>query len=229
MINKSKISIYSVSNSDLLTSNNTGGVPYNPWEDNKMFVQDVGDIKSFINFLNENKIQIIGEKKNLDEKNCDDNINLLRNLNDLSKVHFEKISVLEILYEKYRNESILSKNKNYLLIDSINYLTEMLRKFEENKIKIANLLHNTQFSENNIIKIKHQNKHEFIKALKIILNKVLNENTRNELELINLSLNMHSETIKKLVRKYKIFNGSCQMEYLDCILVGRGLVYEISG
>jgi hypothetical protein len=201
MNNKSKICNISIGNSNLITSNKTGGVSYNPWEDKKIFVQDVGDIKSFLNFLNENKIQVIGEEKILNENYCDENLSLLQNLNDLSKIHFEKISMLEILYEKYRNESILSKDKNYQLIDSINYLTETLRKFEANKIKIANLLHNTQFSENNIIKIKHQNKHEFIKALKIVMNKVLNEDTRNELELINLSLNMHSETINKLVNE----------------------------
>jgi hypothetical protein len=205
MNNKSKIS-----NITSVGANSS----YNPWEDKKIFVQDVGDIKSFLFFLEENEIETVGgEISSKNDENGNNNIiteeslELLKNLNLLSKLHFDKISMLEVLYEKYRNESILSKYKNYHLIDSINYLTETLRKFETNKIKIANLLHNTQFSENNIIKIKHQKKHEFITALKIVMGRLCNDDSRNELELINLSLNMHSETINKLYVKYEEISG----------------------
>ena len=197
-------------------SNTTSSLQYNPWDDKKIFVQNVGDISSFISYLDENNITTLGSTTTSKENNEeDDMLVMLKELDYLSKIHFEKINLLEELYEKYRNESILSKDKNYILIDSIAYLTEMMKKFESNKIKIANLLHNTQLSENNIVRIKHSKKLEFIKMLKIILSPIYKNNNsgnnilyqnqsnshsqRNELELINLSLNMHEETINKLV------------------------------
>ena len=115
MNNKSKISnISSVG----------GNSSYNPWEDKKIFVQDVGDIKSFLFFLEENKIETVGgdiSSKNDEIGNnniiTEESLELLKNLNLLSKLHFDKIFMLEVLYEKYRNESILSKDKNYHLIN----------------------------------------------------------------------------------------------------------------
>ncbi len=203
MNNKNKISKISNINNNSSNNSNTNFTqilnntnPYNPWEDKKNFVQDVGDISSFLIFLEENQIKSLEPQQ--DNFDNDKIINLLINLNELSKVYYENLNRLEILYEKYRNESILSKDRNFGLCDNIIYLTDILRKFDQNKLKIANLIHNTQFNENNILKIKHSHKLDLIKCLKIILNRINKES--NVMEFINLSLNMHDGTINKLVK-----------------------------
>jgi hypothetical protein len=167
----------------------------NPWEDERNFIQDVGDVKGFLKYIDKNNI--LSSKKD----DCfiqENNLNLLQDLNEASKEHFEKIKLLEVLYDKYRNESILSKDKNDQLCDRIDYLSEILDKVEKNKIKIANLLHNTQMSENNVIKISHSKKFDFIKILKTIIIQLKNSST--EFELINLSSNVHPETLNKIVK-----------------------------
>lgn len=177
---------------------------FNPWEETRNFIQDVGDFKSLIYFIDSNEMGSTTQLNNESNTCVMDgtaNLELIKQLNLISKIHHEKISLLEILYEKYRNESILSKDKNHKICDSISYLIEILEKFETNKIKIANLLHNTHMSENNIIKIKHNKKIDFLRVLKIVYNKVGVKDGRNDLDFIDLSLNIHPQTINKIVRK----------------------------
>jgi hypothetical protein len=71
-----------------------------------------------------------------------------------------------------------------------------LQKFENSRIKIGNLLHNTRISDNNSISIKHNKKYDLIKALKIIIQQSENN---SDLELIKLSSNIHPNTINKIV------------------------------
>lgn len=181
-------------------------ITYNPWENSKNFIQDTGNLNNFINFLDNNNIctqnPITYDFENL---------NILKQLDFITKLHFEKLTLLENLYEKYRYELILSKDSNHFIIDKMTHLIEILQKFDTSKIKIANLLHNTNISstDNNTIKIKHNKKFEFLKILKTILSQVqqIDIHKNNELELIELSSNIHPETINKLTQKYdKISN-----------------------
>ena len=57
----------------------------------------------------------------------------------------------------------------------------------------------SRFIESNAC--KHENKFEFIKIMKAILSQLDNQNIsqRNDIELINLSSNLHPETINKIV------------------------------
>lgn len=70
-------------------------------------------------------------------------------------------------------------------------------------MKIANLLHNTNLSDNTVLKIKNLKKIQLIKAFKIIFSKLQGD---EKLEIINLSFNMHKENINKLVAKYEEVN-----------------------
>ena len=188
-------------------SNNKNKI--NPWDDERTFIQDVGELEGFLNFvqrgdkLNEN---FQNEFEQVDQScfdidNTTDNHYLLDQLNKISKLNFEKLKTLEIIYEKYRSESILSKTKNDELCYDIGYLIQIFEKIESNKTKLGNLIHNTHLSESNIIKIKHEYKFEFIKIMKRILTQVDTQNIsqRNDIELIKLSSNLHPETINKIV------------------------------
>jgi hypothetical protein len=175
---------------------------FNPWDDNRTFIQDLGDVKSFLTFVDDNKLDT--DNTNYISNDFSTNyINMLEELDAISSSHNHKITQLEFLYEKYRNEFILSKNNNYKSCDQILYLIEMFKKIELNKIKITNLLHNVQMSENNIIKLKHSSKPNFMKIIKIVLNKL--NNSDNYLDFIDLSLNIHPETINKIVIYFNNF------------------------
>jgi hypothetical protein len=175
---------------------------YNPWENQSNFVQDVGDLSKFVDFL---------KKNNLDSENQEnqksiissDSLDVLKNFENISKQHFEALSELENLYEKFRNEPLLSNEKNWEILDKINYLNECFKLIENNKIKLANILHNTNLSDSSAIKIKQAKKLDFLKLLKIILCRAQDD---SNLEMINLSFNLHKENIKKLTNKYEEIN-----------------------
>jgi hypothetical protein len=199
----------------------------NPWDDKQNFIQDVGDLEGFLNFLdmkgicksdddhdedNASKRFIESESRELEmsvikNENPQDililnyNLDILRELNSISKINYDKLKSLEVLYENYRGQSILSKIKNDELCYSLASLIEVFDKIENSRIKLANLIHNTNLSDNNVIKIKHEKKFEFIKIIKSILTQLDNQNInqRNDIELIKLSSNVHPETINKIV------------------------------
>ena len=176
---------------------------YNPWEDSKSFIQDIGDLGSFLGYLNNNEITTSSNSDyaNLLRNSQDTNLDILKEFNDSSETHFEKLTILEELYEKYRYESLLSKEKNEELCQSIMDLIDILNKFEHNKIKIANLLHNTHISDNNTIKIKHDKKYEFIIMMKTILKQT--QTDHNDFDYINFSSSIHPETVNQIQRKYE--------------------------
>jgi hypothetical protein len=181
-----------------ITNNTTqnSNSKYNPWENKSTFVQDVGEMRSFLNFLEINNINCEEKSKSYISS---ESLEVLKNFDFISKQHFESLSELEFLYEKFRNESLLSNEKNWELLDKINYLNECLKVIENSKIKIANILHNTNLSDSSVIKIKQSKKVDFLKLLKIIVSKAQDD---SNLEMINLSFNLHKGNIKNLTNKY---------------------------
>jgi hypothetical protein len=208
-----------------ISNSNSNCGKINPWDDSKNFIQDVGDLEGFLNFMNLSQIVKYddeGSKNNLDLEEVENevgannnnqdllilnyNLDLLKELNDISRMNYEKLKSLEVLYENYRSQSILSKIKNDELCDKISGLIEIFDKIENSRIKLANLIHNTHLTDNNIIKIKHDKKFEFIKIMKSIMTQMNNQkiNQRNDIELIKLSSNVHPETLNKIVRLFMI-------------------------
>jgi len=219
------------SNSKLLqisTSNNNHRIN-NPWDDKQNFIQDVGDLEGFLNFLDMKGIGKSDDAHALDDNSTSKgfiesreleislmkngnpqdililnyNLDLLRELNNISKINYNQLKSIEVLYENYRAQSILSKIKNDELCNNLATLIEIFEKIENSRIKLANLIHNTNLSDNNVIKIKHDKKFEFIKIIKSILTQLDSQNTiqRNDIELIKLSSNVHPETFNQMVIK----------------------------
>ena len=182
---------------------------YNPWEEQNIFIQDVGGLKNLLNFANNENI-LMCDSMPINNENWELNINrkdyensnnlieLIEELNNLSNLQYEKLEKLEFLYEKYKYQLILSREKNDNLITMLNELTRLFNDFDKNKIKIVNLLHNSGISDSNVIKIKHEKKMELIKVLKIC-----SSNYSSVLDLIELNGNIHERTINKLQEKIK--------------------------
>lgn len=184
---------------------------YNPWEDKQTFLQDVGSLGHFVDFADK---QIIHNKENDDNDTKKDLclsgnsikefetsnlvIELLEEVDKLSTLQYQKLEQLDVLYGKYKYQLLLSQNNNNELISKINELVEIFQIFEKNKIKIVNLIHNAGMTDANVIKIKHNDKINLIKTLKICTN-----SSSSVLELIELNENIHQETINKLKDKIK--------------------------
>lgn len=176
---------------------------YNPWEDKKTFLVDLGGVSNIVDFAREeNIINEINEDMCLDlnEYSDYDNANLvvdlLNQMDDLSNSQYAKLKELDVLYSKYKYQLLLSQDKNNELISKLNDLIGVFGLFERNKIKIVNLMHNAGMTDTNVIKIKHSRKMDFIKMLKICINEY-----SSVLELIEFNENIHSETINKLKKK----------------------------
>ena len=120
------------------------------------------------------------------------NIELLEELNKLSKIQYNKLEEMDVLYSKYKYELLLSQDCKNKLNNEINELTNIFEIFKNNKIKLVNLLHNSGLTEQNIIKIKHNKKMELIKILKICTNEY-----SLILDLIESNENLHKNTIEK--------------------------------
>lgn len=184
---------------------------YNPWEDKQTFLQDVGSLGHFVDFADK---QIIDNKETEDNDTKKDLclsgnsikefetsnlvIELLEEVDKLSTLQYQKLEQLDVLYGKYKYQLLLSQNNNNELISKINELVEIFQIFEKNKIKIVNLIHNAGMTDANVIKIKHNDKINLIKTLKICTN-----SSSSVLELIELNENIHQETINKLKDKIK--------------------------
>ena len=176
---------------------------YNPWEDKKTFLVDLGGVSNIVDFAREeNIINEINEDMCLDlnEYSDYDNANLvvdlLNQMDDLSNSQYTKLKELDVLYSKYKYQLLLSQDKNNELISKLNDLIGVFGLFERNKIKIVNLMHNAGMTDTNVIKIKHSRKMDFIKMIKICINEY-----SSVLELIEFNENIHSETINKLKKK----------------------------
>lgn len=176
---------------------------YNPWEDKKTFLVDLGGVSNIVDFAREeNIINEINEDICLDlnEYSDYDNANLvvdlLNQMDDLSNSQYAKLKELDVLYSKYKYQLLLSQDKNNELISKLNDLIGVFGLFERNKIKIVNLMHNAGMTDTNVIKIKHSRKMDFIKMIKICINEY-----SSVLELIEFNENIHSETINKLKKK----------------------------
>ena len=176
---------------------------YNPWEDKKTFLVDLGGVSNIVDFAREeNIINEINEDMCLDlnEYSDYDNANLvvdlLNQMDDLSNSQYAKLQELDVLYSKYKYQLLLSQDKNNELISKLNDLIGVFGLFERNKIKIVNLMHNAGMTDTNVIKIKHSRKMDFIKMIKICINEY-----SSVLELIEFNENIHSETINKLKKK----------------------------
>ena len=185
---------------------------FNPWEDSKTFIQDVGNFPDILEFINKNNIdsnnELLPFKNNysfISLNNLNDysnsllNIELLEELNKLSKIQYNKLEEMDVLYSKYKYELLLSQDCKNKLNNEINELTNIFEIFKNNKIKLVNLLHNSGLTEQNIIKIKHNKKMELIKILKICTSEY-----SSILDMIELNENLHKNTIEKL--KNKIIN-----------------------
>ena len=176
---------------------------YNPWEDKKTFLVDLGGVSNIVDFAREeNIINEINEDMCLDlnEYSDYDNANLvvdlLNQMDDLSNSQYAKLKELDVLYSKYKYQLLLSQDKNNELISKLNDLIGVFGLFERNKIKIVNLMHNAGMTDTNVIKIKHSRKMDFIKMIKICISEY-----SSVLELIEFNENIHSETINKLKKK----------------------------
>ena len=176
---------------------------YNPWEDKKTFLVDLGGVSNIVDFAREeNIINEINEDMCLDlnEYSDYDNANLvvdlLNQMDDLSNSQYAKLKELDVLYSKYKYQLLLSQDKNNELISKLNDLIGVFGLFERNKIKIVNLMHNAGMTDTNVIKIKHSRKMDFIKMLKICISEY-----SSVLEWIEVNENIHSETINKLKKK----------------------------
>lgn len=184
---------------------------YNPWEEKQTFLQDLGSLGQFLGFADQ---QIIENKDN-DEKepkkdlvlsvnstreyeNSNLVIDLLEEMDKLSTIQYQKLKQLDVLYGKYKYQLLESQNNNNELLNKINELSEIFQIFEKNKIKIVNLIHNTGMTDANVIKIKHNDKLNLIKTLKICTT-----SSSAVLDLIELNENIHQETINKLKNKIK--------------------------
>ena len=182
---------------------------YNPWEENNIFIQDVGGLNDLLKYATNENI-LICDSMPINNENWELNINrkdyensnhlieLIEVLNNLSNLQYEKLEKLEFLYEKYKYQLILSREKNDNLITMLNELSRLFNDFDKNKIKIVNLLHNAGISDSNVIKIKHEKKMELIKVLKIC-----SSDYSSVLDLIELNGNIHERTINKLQEKIK--------------------------
>lgn len=173
---------------------------YNPWEDQKTFIQDVGSFNDLISFLSYNNITsnsdpLANSFQNENEYNSSlSTLDLFTTLDKLTTLQYEKLSQLEIQYEKYKYEAMLSRNKKNDLLTKVQELADTFSLFEKNKIKLVNLIHNASLSDNSVIKIKHSKKFELINILKICSSEY-----SSLINLIELSSEMHQETINKIV------------------------------
>lgn len=171
-------------------------VKYNPWEDSQTFLQEVGNIQELTNQIvpaptGKASILPLSVQKEYDKALM--TVDLLEELDNLTTVQYTKLRDLEVLYEKYKYQLLLSQVKNEELIKKLNDLCEVFKVFETNRIKIVNLIHNAGLTDNNVVKIKHNKKMELIKILKICTS-----DYSSVLELVELNENIHKETVNKL-------------------------------
>ena len=179
---------------------------YNPWEDRQSFIQDSATVDDFISFVNAHSLSnsndsgydVLALTKIKEYNDANTTVDLLNELNEVSVKQYECLKKLEVMYEKYKYEWLLSSDKNSEMITKVNEIQMMFDVFERNKIKVVNLLHNCGLNDEGVVKIKHAKKMEFIKGVKI-----WTSNYSHVLDLVELNEGIHVNTIKQLGEKIK--------------------------
>ena len=123
-------------------------------------------------------------------------IDSLEKLYELNNIQYNKLEQLEYIYEKYKYQNILNKQKNFELMQKIGDLSNFFEEIKLNKDKLVYLLHNSGITDSHVIKIKHSKKIELIKTLKLCCNK-----NNPMIDMIELYENMHENTLNKLKQK----------------------------
>ena len=215
---------------------------YNPWENKKTFIQNVGNVESILDIITSEGLDSIPSMPDLnikndeskDENNINENINsknsilpisvqneysnaeqminTLNKLYELNEIQYNKLQELELIYEKYKYQNILNSHKNFELKQKLGDLSNFFEEIKNNKDKYAYLLHNSGITDSYVIKVKHGKKMELIKILKLCCNK-----NNAIIDMIELYENMHENTLNKLKEKISEKNNKIDelMKALD--------------
>ena len=215
---------------------------YNPWENKKTFIQNVGNVESILDIITSEGLDSIPSMPDLnikndeskDENNINENINsknsilpisvqneysnaeqminTLNKLYELNEIQYNKLQELELIYEKYKYQNILNSHKNFEIKQKLGDLSNFFEEIKNNKDKYAYLLHNSGITDSYVIKVKHGKKMELIKILKLCCNK-----NNAIIDMIELYENMHENTLNKLKEKISEKNNKIDelMKALD--------------
>ena len=215
---------------------------YNPWENKKTFVQNVGNVESILDIISSDGLDSIPSMPDLtiknneskEENNISENINSknsilpisvqneysnaeqiitsLNKLYELNEIQYNKLEELELIYEKYKYQNILNSHKNFEVKQKLGDLSNFFEEIKNNKDKYAYLLHNSGITDSYVIKVKHGKKMELIKILKLCCNK-----NNAIIDMIELYENMHENTLNKLKEKISEKNNKIDelMKALD--------------
>ena len=215
---------------------------YNPWENKKTFIQNVGNVESILDIIISEGLDSIPSMPDLnikndeskDENNINENINsknsilpisvqneysnaeqminTLNKLYELNEIQYNKLQELELIYEKYKYQNILNSHKNFEVKQKLGDLSNFFEEIKNNKDKYAYLLHNSGITDSYVIKVKHGKKMELIKILKLCCNK-----NNAIIDMIELYENMHENTLNKLKEKINEKNNKIDelMKALD--------------
>ena len=215
---------------------------YNPWENKKTFIQNVGNVESILDIIASEGLDSIPSMPDLnikndeskDENNINENINsknsilpisvqneysnaeqminTLNKLYELNEIQYNKLQELELIYEKYKYQNILNSHKNFEVKQKLGDLSNFFEEIKNNKDKYAYLLHNSGITDSYVIKVKHAKKMELIKILKLCCNK-----NNAIIDMIELYENMHENTLNKLKEKISEKNNKIDelMKALD--------------
>jgi len=215
---------------------------YNPWENKKTFIQNVGNVESILDIITSEGLDSIPSMPDLnikndeskDENNINENINsknsilpisvqneysnaeqminTLNKLYELNEIQYNKLQELELIYEKYKYQNLLNSHKNFEVKQKLGDLSNFFEEIKNNKDKYAYLLHNSGITDSYVIKVKHGKKMELIKILKLCCNK-----NNAIIDMIELYENMHENTLNKLKEKISEKNNKIDelMKALD--------------
>ena len=215
---------------------------YNPWENKKTFIQNVGNVESILDIITSEGLDSIPSMPDLnikndeskDENNINENINsknsilpisvqneysnaeqminTLNKLYELNEIQYNKLQELELIYEKYKYQNLLNSHKNFEVKQKLGDLSNFFEEIKNNKDKYAYLLHNSGITDSYVIKVKHGKKMELIKILKLCCNK-----NNAIIDMIELYENMHENTLNKLKEKISENNNKIDelMKALD--------------
>ena len=161
---------------------------YNPWENKKTFIQNVGNVESILDIITSEGLDSIPSMPDLnikndeskDENNINENINsknsilpisvqneysnaeqminTLNKLYELNEIQYNKLQELELIYEKYKYQNILNSHKNFEVKQKLGDLSNFFEEIKNNKDKYAYLLHNSGITDSYVIKVKHGKK-----------------------------------------------------------------------
>jgi hypothetical protein len=110
---------------------------YNPWEDRQSFIQDSSTVDDFISFVNAHSLSnsndsgydVLALTKIKEYNDANTTVDLLNELNEVSVKQYECLKKLEVMYEKYKYEWLLSSDKNSEIITKVNEIQMMFDYF----------------------------------------------------------------------------------------------------